>query len=344
MEYAQLSRMCEAETPCVTGSYNAERDKCYEGDNICPLGNYQCIDNGGGQRQCSPNACVDVSQPQNVEITTVDDMMLVDDGERDAQGNCLGEVYVFTGRGVRCRTSGVSTSFTNCCSQGSAVLKDSLGSGMSLASGASTIRHVYHMGQVAYYGSQMIAAGAGAAVPVGVSAEVYNALNVVHETASIASGLQSYATATFLNPTSLVISAAVYLAQDVLFSGGCDQQDLETAMMSSSGRCHYCGSYCEKKWPLVGCVQRSKGYCCFNSKLARIIHEQGRSQLEGFQHNTWGSGEGPNCRGFTAAEFQMLDFSRIDLSEYFGDIQTSAQSEIVGTAQDRVQQFYGKTQ
>jgi len=200
------------------------------------------------------------------------------------------------------------------------------------------------MGQVAYYGSQMIAAGAGAAVPVGVSAEVYNALNVVHETASIMSGFQSYAAATFLNPTSLAISAAVYLAQDVLFSGGCDQQDLETAMMSSSGRCHYCGSYCEKKWPLVGCVQRAKGYCCFNSKLARIIHEQARDQLESFQYNTWGSGEGPNCRGFTAAEFQMLDFSKIDLSEYFGDIQTSAQSEIVGTAQDRVQQFYGKTQ
>ena len=197
------------------------------------------------------------------------------------------------------------------------------------------------MGQIAYYGNAILSGGMG---PIGASSEVYSALGTIQSTGSIAEGLSSYATATFLNPTTIAISAAVYLATDMFFSGSCDQQDLETAMLSSSGMCHYIGSYCTKKWPLVGCVQRAKGHCCFNSKLARIIHEQGRPQLISFQSNMWGMAEAPYCRGLTADEFQMLDFSKIDLSEYFGDIKTKAQSEIIGTANERIQQFYDRTQ
>ena len=34
------------------------------------------------------------------------------------------------------------------------------------------------------------------------------------------------------------------------------------------------------------------------------------------------------CRGFTPEEFQALDFSKIDLSEYYADIEARAQSSI----------------
>jgi conjugal transfer mating pair stabilization protein TraN len=327
------------------------------GDNVCPLGNYSCIDNGNGHNQCSPNQCIDITVPENQIITKVDDTMLQDDGPKDAQGNCLGEIYIFTGRGVRCRGSGVKTSFVNCCSQGDTVVKDSIGSAFNLYGGMSTVYTMYQMGQIAFYSSQlasglsmqfvtagMFETGAGSTVTSAV-ATVGAAIDGGTAAAEgIAAGFSQYATATFLNPTTIAISAAIYLVQELLFSGGCDQQDLETSMMSSSGRCHYVGSYCETEWPFIGCVQRAKGYCCFNSKLARIIHEQGRLQLENFKHNLWGTGEGPSCRGFTTAEFQMLDFSKIDLSEYFGEIQTRAQSEIVGKAQEKIQDFYNKTQ
>lgn len=77
------------------------------------------------------------------------------------------------------------------------------------------------------------------------------------------------------------------------------------------GNCHYVGSYCAEKW-LGVCVQKKKTYCCFSSPLARIIHEYGRPQLG----ISWGKPESPNCRGFTPEEFQKLDFSKIDFSEW----------------------------
>ena len=93
-------------------------------------------------------------------------------------------------------------------------------------------------------------------------------------------GFEAYAEAAMLNPATIAIAAAMYLAQEVFLSGQCKQEDLETSMSNDAGRCHYIGNYCEKKWALIGCVQQANVYCCFNSKLARIIQEQGRPQLK----------------------------------------------------------------
>jgi len=101
--------------------------------------------------------------------------------------------------------------------------------------------------------------------------------------------------------------------------GRCSEMERQLASLRSwgklDGNCHYVGEYCAEKWNVLGvvfCAQRKKTYCCFNSPLARIIHEQGRPQLG----IGWGIPEAPNCRGFTAQEFQKLDFSRIDFSEW----------------------------
>ncbi|MFH1019100.1 MAG: conjugal transfer protein TraN [Pseudomonadota bacterium] len=51
-------------------------------------------------------------------------------------------------------------------------------------------------------------------------------------------------------------------------------------------------------------------YCLFNSRMGRIIQEQGRGQLQQFKPDgNWGSTGAPNCEGFRPEEFQMLDFS-----------------------------------
>ena len=60
------------------------------------------------------------------------------------------------------------------------------------------------------------------------------------------------------------------------------------------------------------------GVCCFNSTLGRIIAEQGRNQLTDID---WGVASNPNCRGFTVEEFQRLDLSQMDLSEFTNSIQ-----------------------
>jgi conjugal transfer mating pair stabilization protein TraN len=67
-------------------------------------------------------------------------------------------------------------------------------------------------------------------------------------------------------------------------------------------------------------VEKKEGYCCFNSRLARIIQEQGRAQLG----KSWGSAKSPECSGFTLAEFESLDFSQIDLTEFIREIQPKA--------------------
>lgn len=107
---------------------------------------------------------------------------------------------------------------------------------------------------------------------------------------------------------------------------------------------HYIGNFCSKELKLGFtkiCVQKSDSYCTFNSSLARIIQEQGREQLD----ISWGSAKSPECRGFTPEEFQKIDFSKIDLTEFVKDIQSSVQSSVIqnlGTyVKDKVGDFYG---
>lgn len=93
------------------------------------------------------------------------------------------------------------------------------------------------------------------------------------------------------------------------------------------GQCHYVGSYCHEKWPVGGCVQTKKTYCCFSSPLARIINEGGRPQLG----ITWGTPKAPNCRGFKPEEFQKIDFSKVDFSEWIKlEVIPNVQNNAVG--------------
>ncbi len=46
-----------------------------------------------------------------------------------------------------------------------------------------------------------------------------------------------------------------------------------------------------------------------------------------------------NCRGFTPEEFQALDFSRMDLSEYYNEIEARAQADIQIDMKDRIDAY-----
>lgn len=105
--------------------------------------------------------------------------------------------------------------------------------------------------------------------------------------------------------------------------GQCTEREKILAKLRSwgklDGQCHYVGSYCAVK-ALGICLQKKKTYCCFHSVLARIIQEQGRKQLG----ISWGDPKSPNCRGFTPDEFQRIDFSKIDFSEWYSEVQRQA--------------------
>ncbi|HAJ7193947.1 TPA: type-F conjugative transfer system mating-pair stabilization protein TraN [Escherichia coli] len=84
----------------------------------------------------------------------------------------------------------------------------------------------------------------------------------------------------------------------------------------------YVGEYCSKK-VLGVCLEKKRGYCVFDSKLARIVQEQGRRDQLGVG---FGSGKSPDCRGITVDELQKLDFGVMNFSDFYDDL--NAGSEI----------------
>lgn len=112
----------------------------------------------------------------------------------------------------------------------------------------------------------------------------------------------------------------------------CPQEYKILGMKKEKGLCHYVGDYSESDW--LGNKKKYKVYCCFESSLARITHEQGRGQV-GLD---WGKPKRANCRGFTIDEFENLDYSQMNMSEWYGELDTRVQevdeSDIV-SAPDR---------
>lgn len=134
--------------------------------------------------------------------------------------------------------------------------------------------------------------------------------------------------------------------KEKVFAGlvACKENEKVLAKKREQKQAHYIGNFCSKKLKLGFvsiCVQKSDSYCTFNSSLGKIIQEQGREQLG----ISWGNPENPQCRGFTPEEFQKIDFSKIDLTEFVKDIQSSVQTSVIqnlGTyVKDKVGDFYG---
>lgn len=111
------------------------------------------------------------------------------------------------------------------------------------------------------------------------------------------------------------------------------------AEQRNEGACHKIGTYCSNKTALGICLVDTQTFCCFSSKLSRIIAEQGRVQLG----MDWGTSRAPNCAGFTLDQVATLDFEAMDLSEFYADVLASMpvanQAEAQQRMNDRIQQL-----
>lgn len=95
----------------------------------------------------------------------------------------------------------------------------------------------------------------------------------------------------------------------------CKQKEKELAEDRKRHRCIRIGTYCAKQEAGI-CLQKKTTFCCYASRLAKIINEQGKRKLRiGF-----GTPKHPNCVGLTLDQLIQLDFSQIDLSELFEDL------------------------
>lgn len=91
----------------------------------------------------------------------------------------------------------------------------------------------------------------------------------------------------------------------------CRAEEQALAEKRFEGKCHYVGSRKER----LG-TQTTQVFCCFPTKLARVLQEEGRKQLQ----IPWGSAEEPLCRGLAVSELQRMDFTAIDLSAAIEDL------------------------
>jgi conjugal transfer mating pair stabilization protein TraN len=142
------------------------------------------------------------------------------------------------------------------------------------------------------------------------------------------------------DPTSFALSIAVMVVQQML---SCDSNEVLVAVKRDHRLCHYVGDYCSKKIKLLFasiCVQHKETYCCFNSKISKIINEAARVQLPGV---AWGAPENPSCQGLTIAQFQAMDLSTVDFSEFYADIKPTGpnQGDILNKAADKVNSYFG---
>ena len=101
----------------------------------------------------------------------------------------------------------------------------------------------------------------------------------------------------------------------------CGGPEFETAYKVGTSSCSQIAKDCTERSDVFGCQERKSYYCCYNSPLARIIHEQAStsgqsSNLLGWEtSDAWGTYNN-NCPGFSYTEFSNLDFDRIDLQEW----------------------------
>lgn len=102
----------------------------------------------------------------------------------------------------------------------------------------------------------------------------------------------------------------------------CDDGERELARAKEERRVVEIGEYCHNE-VLGVCTSYHRTYCVFGSKLSRILQAAGRSQLG----ISFGSPENANCRGLTQEEFKRIDFSKIDFSEFYKDIDNNMRRE-----------------
>lgn len=96
---------------------------------------------------------------------------------------------------------------------------------------------------------------------------------------------------------------------------GCGDEAKELSEQRKLNKCVQVGTYCAEK-KLGVCIRKKTTFCCYNSKMARLINQQGKAQLG----LNFGSAEHPQCQGLTLDQLTQIDFNKLDLSELFEEI------------------------
>ncbi len=285
-------------------------------------GSTSTITNCGGQQFCSDGHCFDTGSPPDADFARVVTAMEV---QREA-GKYLdpATLVVFQGYDNRCRKK--LFGLVNCCK--GAGSSGSLFSNLDLMLGAGG-QAMGALGSSYTYDALFTSDAPNMAIAG------FEALFGVGGGSSALAGLMAgdVSVASFVG--TLVPGPWTIAMLAIELSGilSCEQAEQVLAMKRDNRLCHGVGSYCSSRLPIIRlCIETTESYCCFNSRLARIVNEQGRAQLG----RGWGGAESPDCGGFSVAQLQALDFSRMNLTEFYAEIAPTLPD--VGTLRSRTQQ------
>ncbi len=113
--------------------------------------------------------------------------------------------------------------------------------------------------------------------------------------------------------------------------GSCSEEEISLASDKQAKQVIYVGTRCVE-WVNGGvvriCTRREDTYCTFTSMLGRMVQQQGKPQLG----RNFGTGEVPDCDGFTLNEFASLNFQAMNWSEFFTQIATTYDASAVAAS------------
>lgn len=296
--------------------------------------------------------CEQIWGAGHCECSSADQCMLKTSGDTATPLGCDGQIYIFPGKKEECRKAGVQTMGSNCCKDedetssacGFENLAKELGwsdAAIAMITGLGGYFAKQELAQWAaqYVINQALTEGGFSFVTSGLGSLFGDgAIHLVNDsiagvgvefvsssgsfTAYVGSeaGMQSAVSqlsGVYLNAISWVGWAYTIYTMYNIVDGmtQCLSGEKILGCKRSKGVCHDVGTKCTFK--VFGmCGQKKRIFCCFDSVLARIIHEQGRPQID----LSWGDGDDPECRGFYTDEFMKIDFTQIDFGEYTDDL------------------------
>jgi conjugal transfer mating pair stabilization protein TraN len=289
---------------------------------------YRTIEDCGAQSFCAGGICSDASYPPDQDFARAVAFM---EAAREA-GRYLdpATLRVFKGYDNRCRKK--LFGLVNCCNKGGTSAR-SLFSNYAIASSA-----VSTLGKAA------------------VSTYTYDALFVSDAPSIILSGFEALWGTGFSSGLAGVLAGDISVSSFIgsLVPGwwtlailaiqasgilSCPDAEQVVAMKRDASLCTPLGEYCSRRLPIIRtCLEQTQSFCCFNSRLARLINEQGLAQVG----RNLGTATSPGCSGFSVAELQALDFSRMDLSEFYAEIAPTAANvgALTGAASAKVPACY----
>ncbi|WP_432263232.1 conjugal transfer protein TraN [Cupriavidus sp. TMH.W2] len=289
---------------------------------VTKKGTTTTVEDCSAHTACFQGTCWDTSAPPDDDFAKVVAGM---EAAREAGVYGADNMELFKGVAENCRKG--YGGLKNCCKT-DAGAKSNNSVMMSAAGGAVKFGAKYVF-DYAYQSSEWIQAGMGALGYDGIEmasnfGSTFSVYGLSYSTGAAALAAGETGTGMFgqtiyglgngfaFDPYSF---AAMVAIQVIMELQSCEPAEQQLGMHRGANLCHYVGSYCSSKVFGV-CLETKQSYCCYNSKLARIINEGGKPQIG----KSWGTPESPQCDGFSPQEFQQVDFSKIDMSEFVGDI------------------------